>query len=41
MIVKAVAAPASQAGLEEITHFCKSCGTELTRTISARPGEAA
>jgi len=41
MVVKVVAAPKGPVDFEEITHVCKDCGTELTRTVSARPGEAA
>jgi hypothetical protein len=27
----------SQGELEDVTHACKSCGTELVRTVSQEP----
>ena len=33
MIVKSVLTPAFHCDFEEVTHGCKQCGTELTRTI--------
>jgi hypothetical protein len=35
--VQSAASTAAERGLEDVTHACKECGTELVRTVSPEP----
>jgi predicted RNA-binding Zn-ribbon protein involved in translation (DUF1610 family) len=35
--VEATSAASAEVELEDVTHACKSCGTELVRTVSPEP----